>query len=581
MSAPSTDGVATESQEGGGGALRQYVTAAAEAYRYMRMSMRRYLLTILVPAIEFAAVTVAVAVVLSPPLQVSAPLVTLGVLTFLVALTYPVFTQARRRKEIRNKFHLFITHLTVLSMTNIERVEMFRSLADVDEYGTLAEEMRFLVANIDTWNQSLEDATRHRANQVSSPLLSDFLERLSFVVGGGQPVSEFLVDEQDTIMQEFVTRYESDLERLDVMKELFMSLRMSMVFVVVFALLIPFLVGTDPQLIVFGSLGMYLLAQAGFVFALHNASPTDPVWMVADGLKRRPVLLVLRLLIVGVTLTIAALFTVVGMYAGVVPVDPGVLPVQLWVALSVTPLLVPGFVMRRREERVKARDDEFPSFLRAVGAVESVKQTSTADVLETLRHKDFGNLTEDVDALYKRLSMRIDPERAWYLFSFEAGSYLIQAFSDMYINGRRMGGDPKAIGQVISHNLTHVLNLRKQREQKTKTIIGVSYGLMAAGAFAFFTGLGVVEVLVAVTDKLSTSGDMLTSFLNPQVYDIDLIRTGLLSVLTIDALFSAALIRIADRGHPVSGLVHFVMLVWVGMVTAVLTDQVLEVVISV
>jgi len=60
------------------------------------------------------------------------------------------------------------------------------------------------------------------------------------------------------------------------------------------------------------------------------------------------------------------------------------------VAIPVTPLLLPGWRMRQEEQKVKVRDGEFPSFIRALGAVESVKQTSTGSVLESLRRKDFG-----------------------------------------------------------------------------------------------------------------------------------------------------------------------------------------------
>jgi len=100
--------------------------------------------------------------------------------------------------------------------------------------------------------------------------------------------------------------------------------------------------------------------------------------------------------------------------------------------------------MRQEEQKVKVRDGEFPSFIRALGAVESVKQTSTGSVLESLRRKDFRALTDNVDALYKRLNMRIDDIRSWRLFAAETGSYLIQKFGDMYVVGRQMGAIRKS-----------------------------------------------------------------------------------------------------------------------------------------
>jgi len=140
-------------------------------------------------------------------------------------------------------------------MTNIDRVEIFRTLADTDEYLAIAEEMGHIVALVDTWNQSLDDACRMRAKKVLSPLLSDFLERLAYSIGAGQQISDFLIEEQDTMIQNFATRYESDLAKLDVMKELFMSMMMAVSFLLSFAIILLVLTGINPMMPVMGLSG--------------------------------------------------------------------------------------------------------------------------------------------------------------------------------------------------------------------------------------------------------------------------------------------------------------------------------------
>jgi flagellar protein FlaJ len=245
------------------------------------------------------------------------------------------------------------------------------------------------------------------------------------------------------------------------------------------------------------------------------------------------------------------------------------------------PLLLPGLIMRQEEQRVKTRDREFPSFIRALGAVESVKQTSTSNVLQSLRRKDFGALTENIDALYKRLWMRIDSMGAWRLFAAETGSYLIQKFGDMYVTGREMGGEPKQLGQVISTNFSQVLKVREQREQTTTTLIGVIYGLTAASTFAFYSGIEVVKLLMEIANDMNLGDSELSFLLHPQLYDIPTIELLIIFVLLLNALLSAILIRITDRGHFVSGYVHFVLLVWTGSVTAVITEIAVSSVISI
>ena len=174
------------------------VDSFRDAYQYMPMSVERYLLLILVPSSAFGVFLIIAVALLQPPLMVSMPMALLAVFMPFVALVYPKVIQDRHRKEIRERFHLFITHLTVLSTTNINRVEVFRTLAHEKEYAALAEEMGYIVGLIDTWNQSLEDACRMRAKHVPSPLMRDFLERLAYIVGAGQEMSDFLLTEQDS-----------------------------------------------------------------------------------------------------------------------------------------------------------------------------------------------------------------------------------------------------------------------------------------------------------------------------------------------------------------------------------------------
>ncbi|MFC4407352.1 archaellar assembly protein FlaJ [Haloarchaeobius iranensis] len=560
---------------------RTMLSSVREAYRRMEMSARRYVLLIVLPSVLFMVGSLVAVVVVGLPLVIGAPIVLLGVFAVFAALVYPKAVQDRQRKQIRQRFHLFLTHITVLSMTNINRIEIFRTLAEEEEYQALAEEMGFLVALVDTWNQSLDDAARMRARQVNSPLLSDFLERLAYTVGGGQQISEFLIDEQDSIIQQYVIRYEADLNKLDVMKELYLSMMLSTAFVLVFAIVLPVLVGINPTVAVGGVVFMFVVVQAGFVYAIHAVSPYDPVWYIQQTAGEYPLERARPALVAGGVLSLVAFVIVGGILLGYLPVKSDVLPLPVMAAIPVTPLLIPGWLVRHEEKKVKERDSEFPSFIRALGAVESVKQTSTGNVLESLRRKDFGALTHNIDNLYKRLAMRVDSSRSWSLFAAEAGSYLIQKFGDMYVEGRRMGGDPKMLGQVISRNQSEVLKLREQRQQATTTLIGVLYGLTAASVFSFFVGLEVVEMLMTIVSDMDLQASQMSFLLSTEQYDVQTIEYLLILTIVFNAMLSSIMVRVADRGHILSGYVHFVALTWTGALTAVITKVAVDALISV
>ncbi|QCS41361.1 archaellar assembly protein FlaJ [Natrinema versiforme] len=575
--------MSTDSQSAPDMSARSVLESLNMAYANMEMSASRYLLLVIAPAFVFFLGSGVAVLALGLSLMIGLPVVLLGLLAMVVAIIYPKLAQDRKRKQVRQRFHLFLTHITVLSMTNINRVEIFRTLAEEDEYDALAEEMGHLVAMVDTWNQSLDDACRLRAKQTTSPLLTDFLERLAYTVGGGQQISEFLMDEQDTIIQQFVTRYEADLAKLDVMKELYMSMMLSVAFILVFAIVLPILIGTNPTVLIGGTIVMFSIVQVAFVYAIHVVSPYDPIWYIEETEGTGPLTRIPRALAIGIGCSVVLALVMVLAALGIVPVIADRVPLPLMAAIPVTPLLLPGWRMRQEEQKVKVRDGEFPSFIRALGAVESVKQTSTGSVLESLRRKDFGALTDNVDALYKRLNMRIDDIRSWRLFAAETGSYLIQKFGDMYVIGRQMGGDPQVLGQVISENQNEVLKVREQRQQATMTLIGVLYGITAAAVFSFFVGLEVVEIMMNITSEmnLEEQSDVAGNLLSTEQYNIQTIEYLLILTILINAALSAVMIRITDRGHMISALVHFVIMTWLGAVIAVITQYVVNVVISV
>ena len=556
-------------------AFERTVRDVIRAYEQMEMPMRRYVALILLPSTVLGFGVITVSFLVTVPVYVRMPVMLIGLFLPFVALIYPKIVQDRKRNQVRERFHLFVTHITVLSTTNIDRVEIFRTLANEDEYQAIAQEMGHIVALIDTWNQSLEDACRMRAKRVSSPLLQDFFERLAYTVGAGQDMSEFLINEQDSIIQHFSVRYESQLDRLSVVKDLYMSITMSTTFALVFATLVPFITGIDPALTLSVITVLYLFVQVMFLYAMNNVAPQDPVWFYGEEQPLARNVKIRATLVVAIVASLALLGWSYGALSGWLP--GGDIPVPLFLAIPFTPLLLPGFIMRREEGNVKDRDEEFPSFIRALGSVEGVKQSSTSSVLRTLRKKDFGALTENVDDLYKRLAMRIDSNLAWRYFAAESGSYLIQKFGDMYVTGRRMGGEPAQLGQLIDQNLTEVLKLRQKRSQETGTIVGTVYGLTATTTFAFFVGLEVVNVLQEVTAKMGAAQQMgMGGLLNAGVYDIPQIRLMLFLAVLINAFLSSMMIRVIDRGHSINAFPHFVLQTWLAAVIAVVTKVVVS-----
>ena len=564
-------------------AIEEAVERFVDAVDEMAVPFRWYLFGIVGSSIGFFLLTVAVALVLDFPIYVRLPFPVLGLLAVVAALMYPQLLVEGRRKEMDTRLHLLVTHMTVLSTTNIDRMSVFRTLAREEEYRALADEMARIVQLVDAWHQSLDDACRRRAKEVPSKALSNILDRLAYTLGAGQELRDFLLSEQHVIMENYVTVYESALGNLAVMKDLYLSMILSMTFGLVFAIVLPVLTGTDPTLTVSAVIVLFGFVQLGFALAIKAVTPYDPVWYRAKSITPRSAGVVRYSVVGGMALAALLLVAVLLDLFGVVGLGLlARLPMPVVAVLPLTPLLFPGVIIRREEAAIKERDEEFPSFIRALGAAESAKQTTTTAVLKDLRKKDFGSLTTDINNLYKRLNLRIEPARAWRYFAADTQSYLIQKFSEMYLVGRQMGGEPKQLGEIISSNMNEVLQLRERRDQETVTLIGVLYGITAASTFALFIGLTIVQILSDMAVDLSANGAAgVGQLLSTASYNLPLIEFFLIVVILFNAVLSSLMIRTLDGGHKINAYLHLVILAWLGALIAVLTEAVVTAVLNV
>src|SRR6056297_1029042 len=334
--------------------ISENIKSLIESYQRMSMPMGQYVTFILVPALAFLLVSIILPFFLAgQPIFVRVPIPLLGLLAFGSAVFYPKILLGQRRRQLNNQFHLMVTHMTVLAITKIDRMEVFRSLANEEEYGELAKEMARIVELVDTWNQSLDDACRRRAKEVPSETVADFFERLAYTINAGQSLREYLLTEQETMIQEYATVYESTLSNLDVMKDLYLSMVLSMTFALVFAVVLPVLTGTNPTMTVSAVIVMYIFIQSGFFLALRTMAPHDPRWYHPPEKPSQAEPRIKVSFYTGVSLAVVLAFITYGGLLGISPIRISQLipffgspmPLALYSVIPITPLLIPGLVL--------------------------------------------------------------------------------------------------------------------------------------------------------------------------------------------------------------------------------------------
>lgn len=522
-------------------------------YRKMSMDIKRYFVLFIIPSILISIGLMVAAVVYLPILWLTVLSIILASLLPIAVLLYPKILQSRERKEINAKFNLFVTHLTVLSLTNTDRVEMFRRISDTDDYGALATEIGRLVGLVDTFNMSLADAARRRAKQTQSELLRDFYEQMAYNIGSGQTLPMFLITEQETVQSKYSTNYQAKLEKIETLSELFLSTVLTTTFLFVFGVIVPFLTGIDPLMILGGVIFIYITVQLIFIVLINATTPSDKFWFFTDDIQFSKGIKMKLSLAIGVVSSTA----IAGLFFTFLPSG---IPIHFYPVISVLPLIIPSIYIYRIEKDIHRVERQYSEFIRSLGSVEAVKRTSTRNVISTLKDKNFGRLTKYIQSMHNRMSLSINNYLTWQLFSAEIGSNLIKRFSDMYVLGREMGGEPDTLGEVISENFRTMMNLRKERQTKSANVTGMMYGITVASSMTFFVVIEIIKMLVDVSEDIDAGGAT-EGLLNPAVYNIDQLVLLIFIAIIINSFLVSILVRIIKRRYIGGAVIHFMVLI--------------------
>jgi flagellar protein FlaJ len=483
---------------------------------------------------------------------------------FSIVIIYPISSLEGKKKDIDNNMHYYITHMGVLATSQMSRIDLLLKLSHTEAYGYLAKETGRIYALIYYWHVSFPVACRFIGNRTPSVLFADFLDRMAHSVQAGQAFEDFVISEQTVVMNDFMTMYQDSLNSIDMVKEMFVSMCMSLIFIVAFAIIMPIITGVDSILLLGGSIAIFVVTELVILLYARSKVPADRIWhtlnieTVADRRIKwsMPVSLFLCMIVTGVVLVFTQL------------------PTPIMFALSLTPLLLTGLIARFEEDKIKRFDNNFGAFIRSLGGAAGTRSGLILESLKELTAHDFGPLSGNINNLYKRLKTRLNTPRAWEHFAAGTGSNLIERFATMFVEGTNVGGKPTVIGEIISKNFMAILSMRKLRYSSASSLIGVLYGMTAGIAATMFLALSIIAMLAKLFSNVSIPDiDIGISIAAIGASNIPLMTSMLMVMMVCHSLISAMLIRVVDGGHHFNTYTHFVGLVWVSALTAEITMQ--------
>ncbi len=528
----------------------------------------------------------------------------LTLMATVAAIAFPVLEVQRSATLIEAEMHMFITRMGILSIGEVGAQSIFDILKQMRDYGELASEVQRIETLVDKWHTSLPEAARIVAHQSPSPLWSDFLDRMAFSIEAGQPIDDFMRSEQETIAEQYNTLYDTRLESVDTLKEIYVSLVTAGLFGLVIAgiHLVLFEVGgaNDTPIEVASRLRFLLLAslvflfiQVGAVFAFRATIPKD-VTFARDELDTPFRINFLRSLIlssvVTLALTLLATLTLIWVWDDLTSQwDKYGL---LFIAVPFSPLLIPAAMVRREENQIQRRDETYPDFIRALGGTAQARSAEPSATIKALRGIDFGMLDNSIDRLEKRLSTRIDSDRAWDYFTADTNSAVISRYTRIYIEGAQSSGKPAETAEMVSRSVGNLLSLRNRRALSANTMWGVALGLLISSvaslnvttAIVLQLGEAIAGVATGLTDTdVSTLAEFGGGVALPVMEDAssveDNIRMFKIMVSLLILMQVVAVSSIATRlrgGTRTSAVGQMIQLTWIAGLASLVTALVLE-----
>mgnify|MGYP001305932641 FL=1 len=584
------------------------------ALRRMEMPITRFFLTLVLPAFLIGLFAAILVIWVTGGLGEGGLfsgfagvflLIILPLLTGGSSIYFPYLEVQRSATLIEKEMHMFITRMGILSLGEIGASTIFDILRQMGDYGELAQEVKRIETLVDKWHTSLPEAARIVGKQSPSPLWSDFLDRMSFSIEAGQPIDEFMRSEQSNIAEQYNTIYDTRLESVDTLKEIYVSMVSAGLFGLVIAgiHLVLFEIGSDLDepiqvasrlrwLLLAGLL--FVIIQIGALFAFRATIPDDLTFARDD--FDTPFRTLFRQSWFGALLISSFLLILT---IGMVGVFWDSLS-ESWdkygliiIAIPLTPLMIPAGLVRREERKVLRRDEAYPDFIRALGGTAQARSAEPSATIRALRGIDFGALDESIDRLESRLATRIDSERAWDYFAADTNSAVVSRFNRIYIEGSQSSGEPAGTADMVSKSVTNLLSLRHRRSLSASTMWGVAFGLLISSVVSLNVTISVVLQLgetisgvaagIAETTDIGALTEAAGGFGLPVMENYGAVDQNIrlfkiiASVLILVQVFAVSLISTRLRGGgTTSAIGQTIQLLWVAALSSLVSSFILD-----
>jgi len=551
------------------------------AYRALEDPKKFYRGT-LAPLIGLGVLVMAMPFILTAILKINYNPITFiigGIVPIFLGILYPFLTWKSKENDINAKMHFFITHLRVLAISDLSLRDIVDILGGKPAYGALGEELKKMSVLSTQWKLPLSKTFRFISARTPSKILKDFLDRFSQSLDSGVEHREFIETEQEAVIQEYKTIYETSNENVVILNEVYVAMLIAIIFVMSLGIVLPIVMGTEEMsLFIYLSSFLLIISEAMLLYLLKSMVPQDEIWHVTgergeleEKLDRTFKISLTACIGIGTTFFLGKYYLKIPFFE--------MFPLEIIVAIVLTPLLAAGFIAFRDEQNISRKERNFLGFLPALGSISTMRGGKINDSVYYLSEKDYGVLTRHIRDLYRRLRTRINDDASWEWFGVDTGSNFIQRSCEMFREATYAAANPRNVARMISENMRKIRDLRVKKLTIVNTSIALFAGITFGISFCIYISLIIGDHLNSIMmdeggvltnpDTTLNMGQILYS-VDPGAYDWNYFV--IFFVMVIHCIMMSLTIRILRGSHKYVTFLYFIPFVWIVAITSLIVE---------
>lgn len=148
----------------------------------------------------------------------------LPALTFLGLYMLPSVIMRQRASKIRDSLPFATMYMSTLAGTGTSTSELFRNLAEAEQYGEISKEAEKIHSDIDSFGMDISEALQRAAERTPSDDFKDLMWGMNHALTSGGSLRAFLQERAETLMNDYERRIESFSDQLSLLVEMYITL---------------------------------------------------------------------------------------------------------------------------------------------------------------------------------------------------------------------------------------------------------------------------------------------------------------------------------------------------------------------